>query len=218
MSSVDALREAAAAILDARGAGAEARIVRRGTLAMLGERRRWSVGSREVDALGFELALDPADHVALRAATAGEGRVRDALADAVASPSTMLSDLFIVVRLPGLEQPWGSIYRTAPARPREAPADEDAVRAAAVALLEAEGHGEAAALLGRAELAAAEIPSSGASVLRRWVVRLTPTDAAAALRRGRDDAIRRAVAVAATRAAEVVAGVDVAVGPGQDGG
>lgn len=212
MSSLDALREATAALLDARGAGAEARLVRRGALTLLEGRRRWSVGSREVDALGFELALDPADHVALRATSGGEDRLRDALGDAVASPSTMLADLFVVVRLPGIEQPWGSVYRTAPARPVEPLADERAVLSAAVALLEAQGLSDAALLLAHATLTSAIVPSRGdGALLRRWVVRLRPGDAARAARAGAEDALRRAIAAAATRASEVVAGVELAV-------
>lgn len=212
MSSLDALREATAAILDARGAAAEARLVRSGGLTLLEEQRRWSVGSREVDALAFEVALDPADHVALRALPAGVERVRDALADAVASPTSMLADLFLVVRLPAIGRCWGSVYRSAPRRPAEPAIDEDAVTAAAAALLRAEGHARAAALLENAELTSAVIPSGGAIALRRWVVRLDAAAAAESHRSGADECIRRAVVTAATRADESVAGVEIAVG------
>ncbi len=211
MSELDALREGTAALLEARGATEEAALVRTGTLALLGGKRRWSVGSREVDAISFELALDAPPFARLRALASAVERVRDALADAVASQSTMLADLFVVLRLPGPDVPWGAVYRTAPVRPPELAVDERSVRAAAIELLRAEAADEAADLLARAELTSAVLPASGATSLRRWVVCLRAADAAIALRSANHEALRRAVTAAATRATESVAGVEISV-------
>lgn len=211
MSELDALREGTAALLEARGARAEAALVRAGTLALLQGKRRWSVGSREVDAQTFELSLAASSFAQLRALPSGVERVRDALADAVASEATMLADLLVVLRLPGPDVPWGAVYRTAPTRPPELPADERSVRAAAIELLRAEGEDAAADLLQRAELTSAVLPAGGAIPLRRWVICVRAADAALALLRPREEILRRAVTAAATRATEQVAGVEIAV-------
>jgi hypothetical protein len=212
VSELDALREGTAALLEARGAHAEAAVVRTGTLSLLQGKRRWSVGSREVDALAFELSLGASPFAELRSMAGGVERVRDALADAVASEATMLSDLHVVLRLPGPDVPWGAVYRTAPARPPEISPDERSVRAAAIDLLRAEGEDDAADLLQRAELTSAALPAGGALPLRRWVIRLRAADAAVALLRPTEEILRRAVTAAATRATEQVAGVEIAVG------
>jgi hypothetical protein len=209
VSELDALREGTAALLDARGAQAEAALVRTGTLSLLQGKRRWSVGSREVEAQAFELSLDARAFAELRLLSSGIDRVRDALADAVASEATMLADLFVVLRLPGPDVPWGAVYRTAPARPPELPADERSVRAAAIELLRAEEEDDAADLLQRAELTSALLPASGGIPLRRWVISLRAVDAA--LSRPHEETLRRAVTAAATRATEQVAGVEIAV-------
>jgi hypothetical protein len=212
VTEIAALREGVAALLEARGDAEEALIVRSAGLAALRGAQRWSVGSREVDALSFELSLDPVPFASLRALANGPQKVRDAFADAVASERTMLAELYVVLRLPGTGAAWGDVYRSAPVRAEEPPADVISVRGAAVALLRAESEEPAAELLARAELSTTEVPSSGALPLKRWVVRMRAADAATVLADPRvTEVIRRAVALAATRSSEVVASVEIGV-------
>jgi hypothetical protein len=87
-------------LLEARGSGEEARIVGRGALHLLAGESRWSLGSREVLAHSFELSLDAEAYARLEQLRGGRERVKDALADAVATGATMLADLFVVLELP----------------------------------------------------------------------------------------------------------------------
>jgi len=207
-----ALREAVAGLLDARGASTEARIVARAQLHLLPGDRKWSLGSREVEAQAFELSIDAPGFAILGITPGGRERVKDALADAVATGETILADLFIVLALPDGSGGWGSAYRSAPRKDWDPPTDGPSVLVAAVDLLDAEGYTSAARLLERGHLSFAEVSSSGDSPLRRWVISLSPADMAEAQRLPKvAEHLRRAVTLAATRAREVVASVDLAV-------
>jgi hypothetical protein len=209
---IESLRAGVAALLDARGDAALADVVRSGSFRLLPGARRWSVGAREVDAQSFELALGADALVRLRAISGGADRVKDALGEAVGSAATMLDELHVVLALPGLDAPWGAVYRRAPVQRYEPPSDERAVRSAAVELLRAEGAVDASDVLGRAEVEVADVPSSGEVPLRRWVVRLAAADAAAVTTDpSLGEAIRRAVGLAATRSREIVAAVELSV-------
>ena len=121
------------------------------------------------------------------------------------SPDTELAELHLELVLPGLDRPWARVYREAPARDLPAePRDPEAVLAGAAALLAATGDLAGAAMLGRARLTAAPVPSAG-TPLTRVVVQLSPEDRARTWRDpGLDDRIRRAVRDATLRAAERV--------------
>jgi len=181
-------------------------------LRLLPDAARWSVGSREVDAQSFELSLEAQAFARLLAIAGGRERVKEALADAVATADTILADLHVVLQLHDAGGSWGQAYRSAPRPTWEPRSDADAVLAAAVALLDAQAHAAAARVLERGRLTFAEVSSSDDSPLRRWVVALSPRDLAEALRDdATSEAIRRAVTFAATRAREVVASVELAV-------
>lgn len=172
----------------------------------------WSLGSREVEAHSFELSLDAAAFAALAKSNGGRERVKDALSDAVTTGQTMLADLFVVLRLPEVDGGWSHAYRSAPRRDWDPPTDCDSVLAAAVALLDAEGQVAPARLLERGRLAFAELSSSDDGPLRRWVASFSPRDLAEIQRSTTaSENIRRAVKLAATRAREIVASVELAV-------
>lgn len=209
--SLELLRDGVAALLAARGAGAESAVVGRGTLHLLPGVHRWSLGSREVDAQTFELSLDAPAFARLAAMSGGRERVKDALSDAVSTGQTMLADLFVVLALPGIEAGWGHAYRSAPRKDWDPPTDGPAVLAGAVALLDAEGHAPAARLLERCRLSYAEVAASDDSPLRRWVVSVSPLDMVEAQRAQLTEHVRRAVTLAATRPREIVASVELAV-------
>ncbi len=207
-----ALREAVAELLEARGAITEARLVARARLHLLPGDIQWSIGSRDVEAQAFEMSMDAPGFAVLGTTPGGRERVKDALADVVATGATILADLFIVVALPDGSGGWGHAYRSAPRKDWDPPTDGPSVLAAAVALLDAEGFTSAARLLERGRLSFADVSSSGESPLRRWVVSLSPPDMAEALRLPAvAENLRRAITLAATRAREVVASVDLAV-------
>jgi len=206
------LRAAVAALLTARGAELDSSVVARGELHLLPGTQTWSLGSREVEAHSFELSLEAHAFAALTGSNGGRERVKDALSDAVATGQTMLADLFVVLRLPEVGGGWSHAYRSAPRRGWEPPTDADSVLAAAVALLDAEWHVAPARLLERGRLAFAEMSSSDDSPLRRWVASFAPRDLAEIQRSpGASENIRRAVTLAATRAREIVASVELAV-------
>jgi hypothetical protein len=207
------LRDAVVQLLAARGHAAEARLVEGGRLHLLPGACTWSVGSREVLAHSFELSLDARAFARLEAIDGGAERVKDALADAVASGATMLAELFVVLELPETGRTWSEAYRSAPRKDRDLPVDADSVLRAAVSLLDAQGFPSCARLLERGSLAVADLPSSGEPALRRWVIALSSSDLAEALRSPRVvESLLSAVRLAATRPREIVASVELAAG------
>lgn len=204
-------------LLEARGSEEEARIVAQGELHLLAGEPTWSIGSREVLAHSFELSLDARAFARLEALHGGRERVRDALADAVATGATMLADLFVVLALPlipghAIRASWGHAYRSAPRKDSDPIADDASVLAAAVTLLDAQGLPSAARLLERGHLRGVVVASSGDSALRRWLISLSSADMAEALRSPTIvEGVRRAVHLAATRPSEVVADVELAL-------
>ena len=206
-----ALRAAVAALLAARGEAELGGVVARAGLELAGPGERWSMGSREVVATRLALVVEPAAFAALSADPARFSTVRDAFAGAVRTPDTELADLALVLRLPGLERGWHRAYRDAPEPPPPERPDLAAVLGGAAALLEAAGDEPGAAALRRASLEAAAVPSAGPTPLLRYVLRLEPADRVAADRdRDLAERLRRAVHEAGNRAAEAVAGVELA--------
>ncbi|WP_437503593.1 hypothetical protein [Sorangium sp. So ce1099] len=209
--ALTALKAAAAALLEARGDRGLAALVGGAELALAGPPERWSLGSRAVSASRLSLAVDAPAFAALTADASRLAAVREAFASAVRTPETELADLALLLRLPGVGRGWNQVYREAalsdaPERPHP-----DAVLGGAAALLEASGDAPGAAMLRRARLEAAQVPSSGGAALVRCVVRLDPADLAALDRDGeRAERLRRAVRSAGTRAAEAVASVELA--------
>ncbi|WP_437673391.1 hypothetical protein [Sorangium sp. So ce131] len=206
-----ALKAAAVALLEARGERGLSALVGGAGLELTGPPERWTLGSRAVSASRLALTVDAPAFAALTADAARLAAVREAFASAVRTPETELADLAVLLRLPGAGRGWNQVYREAapPAAP-ERP-HPDAVLGGAAALLEASGDAQGAAMLRRARLEAAEVPSSGGSALVRCVVRLDPADLAALGCDGeRADRLRRAVRSAGTRAAEAVASVELA--------
>ncbi|WP_437658085.1 hypothetical protein [Sorangium sp. So ce1182] len=209
--ALTALKAAAAALLEARGDRGLAALVGGAELALAGPPERWTLGSRAVSASRLSLAVDAPAFAALTADASRLAAVREAFASAVRTPETELADLSLLLRLPGVGRGWNQVYREAalsdaPERPHP-----DAVLGGAAALLEASGDAPGAAMLRRARLEAAQVPSGGGVALVRCVVRLDPADLAALDRDGeRAERLRRAVRSAGTRAAEAVASVELA--------
>jgi hypothetical protein len=207
-----ALCAAAAELLEANGEVDLADLLRSAALEVVGRPEAWTVGTRAVAAYRIALGVDAAAYADLRAAPARLEAVRAALAAAVRGPGTDLAELVLVLRLPGvaggLERPLAAATaRLDPERPAAA-----AVLAGAVELLEAEGRFDAAALVEVGALEAADVPSAGEGRLVRYVARL-PAEALVEARRRPDleGAIAAAVRDAATRAAERVASVELAL-------
>ncbi|WP_438005636.1 hypothetical protein WME89_44230 [Sorangium sp. So ce321] len=209
--ALTALKAAAAALLEARGDRGLAALVGGAELALAGPPERWTLGSRAVSASRLSLAVDAPAFAALTGDASRLAAVREAFASAVRTPETELADLSLLLRLPGVGRGWNQVYREAalsdaPERPHP-----DAVLGGAAALLEASGDAPGAAMLRRARLEAAQVPSGGGVALVRCVVRLDPADLAALDRDGeRAERLRRAVRSAGTRAAEAVASVELA--------
>jgi hypothetical protein len=209
ISPLPALRAAVRELLSAQGQGRLAAMVDRAEVELAGEGERWSMGSREVLATRLALVVDPAAYVVL-ADPERIACVRDAFACAMRTPETELSDLVLIVRLPGIGRGWHRAYREAAPSAPERP-EPEAVLGGAAALLEAMHDAPGAEALRRATLEAAEVPAAAPPPLIRYVIRLDPADRVAA---DRDPALaerlRRAVREAGTRAMEAVAGVDLA--------
>jgi hypothetical protein len=207
-----ALREGVAALLEARGAHDVAEVARRADLELVGPGEAWSLGGRSVHADHVALATTAPDYAFVTGDPARLAALRDAAAAAMRTPSTELAELVVVLRLPGLDRAWSGAYRQAPRRdPAPAP-DPAAVLAAACALLDAEGEGDAAAIAGRATLERAAVPTTGPLGLARWALRLAPADYARASRDASlERRLTRAVEAAATRADERVASIDLAL-------
>ncbi|WP_437305055.1 hypothetical protein [Sorangium sp. So ce388] len=209
--ALTALKAAAAALLEARGDRGLAALVGGAELALAGPPERWTLGSRAVSASRLSLAVDAPAFAALTADASRLAAVTEAFASAVRTPETELADLSLLLRLPGVGRGWNQVYREAalsdaPERPHP-----EAILGGAAALLEASGDAPGAAMLRRARLEAAQVPSSGGVALVRCVVRLDPADLAALDRDGeRAERLRRAVRSAGTRAAEAVASVELA--------
>ncbi|AUX47189.1 hypothetical protein SOCE26_087010 [Sorangium cellulosum] len=209
--ALTALKAAAAALLEARGQRGLSALVGGGEIDLAGPPERWTLGSRAVSASRLALTVDAPAFAALTADAARLAAVRDAFASAVRTPETELADLAVLLRLPGVGRGWNQVYREA--APRAAPErpHPDEVLGGAAALVEASGDARGAAMLRRARLEAAQVPSSGGAALVRCVVRLDPADLAALGRDGeRAERLRRAVRSAGTRAAEAVVSVELA--------
>ncbi|HTN90213.1 MAG TPA: hypothetical protein VL242_41345, partial [Sorangium sp.] len=182
--ALTALKAAAAALLEARGDRGLAALVGGAELALAGPPERWTLGSRAVSASRLSLAVDAPAFAVLTADASRLAAVREAFASAVRTPETELADLSLLLRLPGVGRGWNQVYREAalsdaPERPHP-----DAVLGGAATLLEASGDAPGAAMLRRARLEAAQVPSSGGVALVRCVVRLDPADLAALDRDG----------------------------------
>ncbi|AUX36633.1 MULTISPECIES: hypothetical protein [Sorangium] len=209
--ALTALKAAVLALLEARGERGVSALVAGAELALAGPPQRWTMGSREVSALRLSLAVDAPAFAALTADGARLAAAKDAFASAVRTPETELADLTLVLRLPGVGRGWNQVYREAalPAATERPP--PDAVLGGAAALLEASGDARGAAMLRRARLETAQVPSGGGVALVRCVVRLDPADRAALDRDGeRAERLQRAVRSAGARAAEAVASVELA--------
>jgi hypothetical protein len=210
-----ALREGAAALLDARGERDLARIVRAARVEIAGAGETWAMGSREVAAPRVAIAVGAEALVALTADAAKLAAVKQAFAGAMRSPDTELCELYVELLLPGIDRAWRRAYREAPVREMPAErADPEAVLAGAAALCAALRDPDGAAMLGRAQLEMASVPSAG-TPLTRVVVRLDPTDRSRSLQDATLEArLRRAVHDAAIHAAEeVVVELGVKLGP-----
>lgn len=210
--AIAGLRAGVAAILAAQGDFELSTIVQDAEVELVGAPDVWSLGSRTAVAHRVALILEAAAFVELRRDPARREAVRDAFAAAMRSPGTELAELALVLKLPGIAQPWRRAYREAvPRQTPERPGDA-AVLAGAAALLEAAGDPEGAAALRRATLESAPIPNSPSVPLLRYVVRLAPADLVQA-QRDADRAARwcSAVQSAGTRAVEAVSSVDLAV-------
>ncbi|XYH96164.1 hypothetical protein ACMHYB_51625 [Sorangium sp. So ce1128] len=206
-----ALKAAAAALLEARGDRGLSALVGGAELALAGPPERWTLGSRAVSASRLSLAVDAPTFAALTADASRLAAVREAFASAVRTPETELAELTLLLRLPGVGRGWNQVYREAALSPAPERPHPDAVLGGAAALLEASGDAPGAAMLRRARLEAAQVPSSGGVALVRCVVRLDPADLAALDRDSeRAERLRRAVRSAGTRAAEAVASVELA--------
>jgi hypothetical protein len=207
--AVAALRAGAAALLAAEGAPALATLVAGATLEVLPP-ERWTIGTRPVAAHRLSLAVDAADFVMLRADAAALSAVRAAFDAAVRAPDSELAELSLVLRLPAVARRWGHVYRDAPPEPPQSRPTPAEVLAGARELLEAQGHGEAAALLDSATLDAAQVGSSAAEPLWRWVASFSPAALVAAQRAlPVADAIRSAIYDAALRPSERIASVEL---------
>lgn len=206
-----ALRAGAAALLDAAAERRLAAAVRSAEVELAGS-ERWAMGSREVTAHRVALVLSAEALLALSDENAFRA-VRSAFAQAMRSPDTELLDLHLELRLPGVERPWARAYRDAPQRNEPPEHPPEAVVEGAAALLDAMGERAAAAIMRRATLEMASIPSA-VTPLTRCVLRLPPEDRArAASTPGLEERLLRALQNAAVRAGETLAieiGVTVA--------
>lgn len=212
MSALAALKEGVAALLGAEGRRDLEGIVRGAELDVAGVAETWSVGARVVTAHRLALVLDAAPYLELTRDAGAGGAVKSAFERAMRTQETELARLAIVLRLPGIGGGWARSYREAPAAPHEERPSPERVLAGAAALLRARGAAKAAAMLERAAGEHAVVGHTADLPLVRFVARLAPEDLAAA---ERDEALasdlRSAVTAAATRAAERVAPVELAV-------
>lgn len=210
MNETAAIRTAVAELLEARGDRRLAAVVADAGVS-LSSPEPWTMGARTVTAHHATLEVDAPTYVGLRADPAALGRIREAFESALRSPETALADLVLVLRLPVLGRSWQHAYRDAPAAPTPDPPSDPAVLAGAAALVRAEGDADLGAMLDRASLESADVPSSGGYALRRYVLRLDVADLVE-LRRDVDRAERARAAVgdAATSAVARVASVELA--------
>jgi hypothetical protein len=205
-----ALRAGAAALLRAQGRADLADVLESGELQLSGEPQTWLVGSREVTAHVIAIVLAAPELVALTRQPAALDRVRDALAQAMASPTTALAELLPVMRLPAIGRAWQTAYRSVPISEMPERPPPSAVLAGAADLLEALGRHGAAEVARRGELDVADVPTSGERALVRYVLHLTAPDLALAKRDAAiAEELREAITEAGTRAAEAVADVEL---------
>jgi len=214
--ALTALGAGVAQLLDAQGQKALSALVRRGEVELIAPGEPWSMGSRVVTAHRVSLVVSAPDFVAISRAPGDVDTLRAAFTQAMRSPDTELSELYVTLRLPAVMRPWGHVYREADASftaPR-APAPDE-VREGAAALLDALGDKGAAAMVLRAEFDVAEVPDT-TPPLRSYVILLSPKDLAAAERDAAlGERVKRAVRDAAVRAGEgVVVDLGLARGAG----
>jgi hypothetical protein len=206
-----ALRAGAAALLEASGERGLAATVAMADVEVVGSPEAWSMGARTVTAHRVALVLDAAAYAALTRDPAKLVVVRTAFASAMRTPETELADLSPVLRLPAVQRGWHRAYRDAPLAAGEERPEPTSVLEGAATLLDAMGEGRASAMLRRARLEGAEVPSASFPPLRRYVLRLDAADYAAVERDAAlADRVKRAVHAAGTRADEVVSAVDLA--------
>lgn len=205
-----ALRAGALSLLEAQGEREAAALVSMADVEIVGPGEPWLMGSRQVTAHRIALVLDPLSYAAAGRAPRLLEAVRAAFGSAMRTPTTELADLSVVLKLPGIAQGWDRAYRDAPRAADAEHPDPGAVLAGAAELAEALAETKVAAMLRRAELESADAAGGAYPPLMRYVLRLDPADLALA-KRAPDlaDRLRRAVHDAGTRAAEVVATVEL---------
>ncbi len=202
-----AVAAVAAKLLEAKGARELAAILERSAMSLVPGSESWQVGSRTIEAHRLALVVSPDDFVRLRVREGDLDEIRWAIASVVRSGTTELAELVVVVRLPLVDKPWESAYRTAP-RAEDDTTPEGVLQAAA-ALAVAYGSQRAAAVLGHAALETAD-STEGFPTQRRVVVRLLAADLVAVERDpDLDELVRRCVTHAVTRASVRVLSVEV---------
>jgi hypothetical protein len=236
-SAAAALRAGAAALLKERGEGELGAAVAKADVEIIGAGEPWQMGSRSVTAHRIALVVDAPVFAALTADPGKVAAIRGAFEAAVTTPETALADLALVLRLPAIQIGWHRAYREAPASysAEEERPSPGAVLGGATALLDAYAHAraqaasstggggggsrtkaaspdaQAAAILRRSTLEAADIASASSPPLVRYVVRLDPPDRALVERSPEiAERLRRAIHDAGTRASAAVAAVDLA--------
>jgi len=210
-----ALRAGVSALLRAEGRDDLAALVEGAVVELAGKPQIWSMGSRDVRAHRVALLLGARAYRDLKADPAGAEAIHAAFSDAMRTSDTELSDLSLVLKLPGAEVGWNRAYRDAAVRTEPERPSAEAVRDGAVALLEAAGDEEASDVVARSTIESAEVMHTSDEPLIRYVLRLEPieflrVDGDAALA----ERIRKAVRDVGTRAIERVASVDFAAAEG----
>ncbi|NUO48258.1 MAG: hypothetical protein HOV80_05300 [Polyangiaceae bacterium] len=206
-----ALVSVAAKLLAAKGQHDLAAIVERSAISIVPGAEEWQVGSRVVEAHRLALEVGADDFVRLRVRERDLEAIRWAIGSAVKSGTTELAELLVVARLPYLEQPWATAYRTAPPAVDDG-APERVLRAAAE-LAMAYGLARVAGVLERSLLEAFDLPSDELAQ-RRLVLRMTSRDLVAT---ERDSALaeqlQRCLVHAGTRASVRIVTVELRVRP-----
>jgi hypothetical protein len=201
----------AAKLLAAKGERDLAALVERSSMTQAPGTESWTVGSRMVDACRLALIVSPEDFVRLRVREGDLDEIRWAVASAVRSGTTELAELLVVVRLPFVDAPWSTAYRSS--RPAADDTTPEGVIEAAAGLAEAYGHRRAAALLRRSALDMVDIPEEWIAQ-RRIVLQVVPADLVAS-ERDPDlaEMLRRCVTHAATRASARVLSFEIRLRP-----
>lgn len=206
-----ALKEAVAGLLRASQRLDLAQLVEGADFEVCATNESWQIGSRTVVAQRIALVLAPDAYVRLHGDPGALEAVREGVAAVVRSFDTELADLSLFVKLEtSIDVSWGRAYRSAPAWVAEEPTPV-AVQHAVVALAQAYGREQAAAILERATFEVGEVGEPG-SRIRRWVLRLDAHDFVRVDRDARlasqlEAMVRSAAAGAAVQVGEVVLSV-----------